>query len=246
MSRTVTTCVIIPTYNHCHCLKQLASDIGKLELTLFLVDDGSLPETRKVCENIAQSSPHVNLLRLDSNSGKGAAAQAGFEMAHNAGFSHAVLIDADGQHDVEEIPYFIEAVKRNPLALVMGNPVFGPEAPQIRVQGRKVTQFWVHLETLMGGLGDALFGFRCYPLKSVTALKQNFGRGMDFDPEIAVRLYWAGVPVINLNCKVSYDTTQESNFNMLSDNLKMIRLHTRLVIETLIRFPRILYRRLQG
>ena len=236
-------CVIIPTYNHSHCLDRLASEIGGLELPLFIVDDGSNLETKEACKAVLAKHSHVELLTFEENAGKGKASQKGFEAAYKAGFSHAILIDADGQHDVKEMPQFIKAATSRPEALVMGNPIFGPEAPSIRVQGRKVTQFWVHLETLMGGLGDALFGFRCYPLESVTNLAGNFGRGMDFDPEIAVRLYWAGVPILNLDCKVSYDTSQPSNFNMLGDNVKMIKLHTKLVIETLFTFPKVAYRR---
>ncbi|MDX2469858.1 MAG: glycosyltransferase family 2 protein [SAR324 cluster bacterium] len=236
-------CVVIPTYNHSHCLDRLATEIGGLKLPLFIVDDGSDEETKKTCQAVKAKHSHVQLLTLEQNAGKGNASQRGFELAYEAGFTHAILIDADGQHDVSEMPQFIEAAKANPKALVMGNPIFGPEAPQIRVQGRKVTQFWVHLETLKGGLGDALFGFRCYPLESVTNLSGNFGRGMDFDPEIAVRLYWAGVPIVNLDCKVSYDTTQPSNFDMVGDNLKMIQLHTKLVIETILKFPKVAIRR---
>lgn len=246
MNAPIKFSVVIPTYNHSHCLDRLAQEIDSLGLPLFLVDDGSDEETESVCQRLAESKYHVQLLRLKNNSGKGAAAHEGFTKAYEAGYSHAILLDADGQHDVGEIPRFIAASQKNPQALIMGNPIFGPEAPQLRVKGRKITQFWVHLETLMGGLGDALFGFRCYPLGPVTALKGRFGRGMDFDPEIAVRLYWAGTDIVNLDCNVSYDTTQPSNFNMLYDNLKMIKLHTGLVIETIFKFPKVLYRRLRG
>jgi glycosyltransferase involved in cell wall biosynthesis len=246
MPEPVSFSVIIPTYNHSHYLKHLAVKIGALGLPLFLIDDGSTSETEKVCQEVAKSLDHVELLRLEQNRGKGAAAYQGFSLAHQTGYSHAILIDADGQHNVEEIPRFIKIAKKNPRALIMGNPVFGSEAPQLRVQGRKITQFWVQLETLRGGLGDALFGFRCYPLKPVMALKANFGQGMDFDPEIAVRLCWAGTPIENLDCQVTYNTTQPSNFDMFYDNLKMIKLHTKLLFEAVLRSPQLLHRKWSG
>ena len=65
---------------------------------------------------------------------------------------------------------------------------------------------------------------------------------MDFDPEIAVRLVWAGVPVRNVATRVRYYADGISHFALLADNARISWLHTRLVAGMLPRLPRLLAR----
>jgi hypothetical protein len=131
------------------------------------------------------------------------------------------------------------ASQANPAALVLGRPVFGPEVPLERLHGRKLSVGLARLEILGSGIDDPLFGFRVYP---AAALKRALdstraARGFDFDPEVAVRMVWSGVPTVNLAAPCRYLAKSEggvSHFHYLRDNLKLIWLHTRLLSQLLI------------
>ena len=126
-----------------------------------------------------------------------------------------------------------------PEALVLGRPVFGPEVPLERLHGRKLSVGLARLEILGAGIDDPLFGFRVYPaapLQRALASTRR-ARGFDFDPEVAVRMFWAGVPTVNLPAPCRYFSKGEggvSHFNYLRDNLKLIWLHTRLLTQLLL------------
>ncbi len=79
--------------------------------------------------------------------------------------------------------------------MLLGEPVFGPDAPAERVKGRRVGNWWTNLATLWGGLHDSLFGFRVYPIRESVEILESIrtARRFDFDTELAVRLYWRGV-----------------------------------------------------
>src|SRR5690606_22867497 len=142
----------------------------------------------------------LRVLRRDTNGGKGAAALTSAQAARKAGFTHALILDADGQHPASHIAEFMQVSLERPAALILGPPIFGPESPLERLQGRKLSVGLVHFETLDHAIADPLFGFRVYPLTPlINALTgTRYARGFDFDPEIAVRMVWAGVPTINL------------------------------------------------
>ena len=128
-------------------------------------------------------------------------------------------------------------------AVVLGRPVFGPEAPSVRLQGRKLSVGLVRFEIFGSGIDDPLFGFRVYPLDPLRRVLQatSGARHYDFDPEVAVRLVWNGVPTVNLpaNCRyLSHKEGGRSHFHYLRDNARMVWLHTRLIAELLLwRWP---------
>jgi hypothetical protein len=155
----------------------------------------------------------------------------GFEKARSLGFTHALQMDADGQHAAEDIPRFLEASRRAPDAVILGDPIFDSSVPKGRLHGRKISVFWCMVETLGRKIKDPLCGYRVYPLAQCAQLGP-VGARMDFDPEIAVRLVWAKVPVLNLPTKVRYLRAEDggvSHFDMLRDNVRISWMHTRLV-----------------
>jgi len=158
-------------------------------------------------------------------------------LAQELGFTHAVQIDADGQHDDRQITEFLLAARRQPGALILGEPIFDETAPSIRVRGRRISRFWTDVETGGRVINDPLCGFRVYPLEAVGRLG-SIGNWMDFDAEIAVRLVWQGCRVVNIPTKVRYLTAEEggvSHFRMVRDNLHISWSHTRLCAEALLR-----------
>jgi glycosyltransferase involved in cell wall biosynthesis len=239
-------CVVVPFYNHERAISAVVERIVATELHCFLVDDGSAAHCQPVLAALAvQHKEVLTLLRLPANAGKGAATAAGFAAALAAGYSHAVQVDADGQHAVEDVPRFLAAAHEHPDAVIAGEAVFGADVPKSRLYGRYLTHAMVWLNTLSFGIRDSMCGFRLYPLAPALAAwgAMRAGRRMDFDSEILVRLHWAGVPVVNLPTAVRYPEDGVSHFDLWRDNLRISAMHTRLLLGMLRRLPKLLARK---
>lgn len=238
-------CVLIAIYDHASTIEAVVDSLATLGLPTLVVDDGSDGATQGAIERARSRHAFVQVLRLPRNQGRGAALQAGYREAARRGFTHALQLDADAQHDVADAPHFLSAAARSPRAVVLGARSFDPDAPRSRRWGRWVSIIWVWIETCSVAVRDPLCGYRCMPLDATRAVLDRVacGKHMEFDPEIVVRLIWAGVPVINVPTHVRYYPGGISHFDMLRDNLRMIRTHARLVLGLLPRLPRLLARR---
>lgn len=208
--------------------------------------DGSAEALAELAEEVGDES-QLRVMILPENGGKGGAVLHALREAEKAGFTNALTMDADGQHPAEAIEKFMAASIEEPEAMVLGVPIFDESAPALRVNGRKVSNFWANLETLWGGVRDSLFGFRIYP---VTPLKEvmeanRWSRRFDFDPEVAVRLFWRGVKPINIETPVRYFSEEEgvSQFRYLRDNALLSWMHTRLMFGFALRLPKLLWRK---
>ena len=246
---SATHLVLIPSYNPGPRVQDTVAAARAQWNPVWVVVDGSTDGSAALLQAMAAQDPGLRVLVLPENRGKGAAVLAGVEQAAREGFTHALTMDSDGQHPAQLIPDFMGASQARPRAMVLGVPVFGAEAPRIRVLGRKVSNSWANLETLGAGIGDSLYGFRVYPIAPLARVMhgQHFMRRFDFDPEAAVRLAWAGVPPVNLPAPVRYFTPEEggvSHFNYLRDNTLLTWMHTRLFLGFLARLPVLLWRRL--
>jgi len=217
---------------------------------VWVVADGSTDGSAEALQKIAENTPHLRVIVLPHNQGKGAAIMEGLRQAANAGFTHVLTMDADGQHPIQLILHFMQTSMQHPDAMILGKPVFDDSAPQLRVQGRKISNAWANLETLWMGIGDSLYGFRVYPIAPLLIImqKHRFMRRFDFDIEAVVRLCWAKVRPINLDAPVKYLNAQEggvSHFNYWRDNALLTWMHTRLFIAFLFRLPLLLWRKYQ-
>jgi glycosyltransferase involved in cell wall biosynthesis len=241
-------CLLIPCYNHGRQIGQTLSALAGYGLSCLLVDDGSEASTAAELERLAAQHNWVQLIRLPRNQGKGVAVAAGLTAAKRQGFSHALQIDADGQHDTRDISKLLAAAEVEPDALISGQPSFGSDMPRSRRYGRHITHFWVWIETLSLDIRDSMCGFRVYPVAaSVAVLRgQRIGRRMDFDTDIMVRLYWSGTPVRFVPTHVIYPADGESRFAPFMDNVRISWMHTRLVCGMLLRLPKLLSRRWAG
>lgn len=241
-------CAIIPVYNHPDTVQSVVQAVRAHDLTVVLVDDGSSAECAAVLDRLAAADPEVRLLRLPANRGKGAAVLSGARAALADGFTHALQVDADGQHDTGAIPEALELARRHPRALVAGVPVFDANIPRSRRYGRWFTHIFVWLNTWSLSVRDALCGFRVYPLPQTVALaeRHRIGERMDFDIDIAVRLVWENLPVRSVPVAVRYPADGVSHFDLWRDNLRIARTHARLLLGMLMRAPLLLSRRLTG
>lgn len=241
--------VLIPSYNPGPKVLETVRAARAQWTPVWVVVDGSTDGTDAQLEALAAADPGLRVIVLPENRGKGAAVLEGISEAAAAGFTHALTMDSDGQHPAELIPAFMAASAADPGAMVLGKPVFGPEAPALRVNGRKVSNAWANLETLGMGIGDSLYGFRVYPIVPLARImrENRFMRRFDFDPEAVVRLAWAGVRPINLDAPVRYLSAEEggvSHFKYLRDNVLLTWMHTRLFTGFVLRLPLLVWRRL--
>jgi glycosyltransferase involved in cell wall biosynthesis len=237
--------VVIPVYNHEHAVSAVVASVKAHGLPMLLVDDGSDAACAAVLEALAKQ-PGVALFKRDRNGGKGAAVMSGLTEAKRLGFTHAMQIDADGQHALGDLPRFLEQARAHPDALITGTPQYDASVPKGRLYGRYLTHIWVWINTLSLAIKDSMCGFRVYPLeRTLKAIVPSIGKRMDFDPEIAVRLVWGGAQVINLPTQVTYPTDGVSHFDVLWDNVRISGMHTRLFFGMLLRLPRLLWRKLK-
>jgi glycosyltransferase involved in cell wall biosynthesis len=241
--------VLIPSYNAGAKALETARAALAQWASVWVVFDGSTDGSEIALIELAKTTPQLTVLLLPKNQGKGAAVLHGIELAHAQGYTHALTMDSDGQHPVHLIADFMQRSIANPNAMILGKPEFDASAPNLRVQGRKVSNTWTNLETLWAGVGDSLFGFRVYPIEPLIKVMQSqrWMRRFDFDTEAVVRLCWLGVKPINVSAPVIYLSAAQggvSHFNYWRDNKLLTWMHTRLCIGFLVRLPILVCRRL--
>lgn len=237
-------CAVVPVFDHERAIAGTVAGLRNLGLPVILVDDGSGPACAAELDRLASEDPQLSLVRLPVNQGKGGAVMAGLAAAAEAGFTHALQIDADGQHDPSDVPRFVATALADPGAMVCGQPVFDATIPRHRLVLRYLTHVMVWLNTLSLDIRDSMCGLRVYPVGVVLPIltAEPPGRRMDFDIETLVRLHWHGVPMHWLPTRVSYPTDGVSHFRLVRDNGLITLMHLRLFAGMLRRLPRLLAR----
>ena len=240
--------VLIPSYNTGDQVHLTVAAALAQWQPVWVVVDGSDDGSAESLQAMAVDHPALRVMVLPRNAGKGAAVLHGLQQAAAAGFTHALTMDADGQHPAALIPDFMRQSQARPEAMILGRPVFDASAPLLRVRGRRVSNAWTNLETWGAGVADSLYGFRVYPIAPLVAVmqRQRWMRRFDFDTEAVVRLAWRGVKPINVDAPVKYLTAEEggvSHFRYGRDNLLLTWMHTRLMIEFVLRLPALIWRR---
>ena len=237
--------VLIPSYNTGLKVVETVREARRYWQPVWVVVDGSTDDSRSALEAVAAEDPAVKVLVLPHNQGKGAAVLHGLREAAAAGYSHVLTMDADGQHPAARIPEFMAMSCVHPQAVIFGLPVFDASAPALRLHGRKLSNGLANLQTLWHGIGDALCGFRVYPIAPLRDImeRRRWMRHFDFDPEAAVRLCWRGLRPIRLAAPVKYFSVAEggvSHFNYLRDNTLLTWMNLRLLCEFVVRLPLLL------
>jgi glycosyltransferase involved in cell wall biosynthesis len=232
--------VIVPSFNSGALLARTVLAILQYWKPVWVVLDGSTDSSVAEARELERRCSGLRLFLLEQNRGKGGAALVAMRAALEAGYSHALLVDADGQHPADHVVRFIQISMDHPGAMILGVPIFGPDAPPERVKGRRVGNWFANLETLWGGVRDSLFGFRAYPLVPAVWIMESIktARRFDFDTELVVRLFWAGVRPINLPVPVHYPPRAAggvTHFKYLRDNLLLAGTHARLCLLMLTR-----------
>ncbi len=237
-------CAIVPVFNHHQKIAAVLVRLNEFILPCIVIDDGSDEPCAQALADLATNHSWIHLVRLAQNSGKGAAVCEGLKIAQNLGYSHALQVDADGQHDLNDVPLFLTQAQQTPNAVISGWRSYDAMPPSRR-SGRKLTDFWVNINTLSTQVKDSMCGYRLYPLQATMKLlaHKKIGARMDFDTDIMVRLYWQGLDVKNIPTKILYQDDIPSHFDILKDNVRISWMHTRLFFGMLLRIPTLLTRR---
>jgi glycosyltransferase involved in cell wall biosynthesis len=238
----VLICFVIPHYDHLEQFQRILPKLVEQGLPLVVVDDASPKQSfEQLAIMLEETAPQSILVRHSENQGKGGAVMTGLKTAREAGFTHALQIDADGQHDISSVKNLVAQAEAFPESMICGKPVFDQSVSKLRFYSRYITLYLVWLETLSTEIQDALCGLRLYPLNdSMISVKNAVsGKRMAFDPEILVRAVWAGIPLNYVPVKIAYPEDGKSHFRYLRDNLQIAWMHTRLIAGMLIRIPRL-------
>ena len=241
--------VLIPSYNPGDKALETVRAARAQWNPVWVIVDGSTDGSAEKLSAMARGDPGLQVLVREHNGGKGAAILDGLIAARREGFTHALTMDADGQHPAGRIRSFMSASSGAPEAMILGDPVFDASAPRIRLRGRRIANWCTNLETLWAGVHDTLFGFRVYPIAALIEVMRHsrWMRRFDFDAEAVVRLTWRGTPLVNLPAPVRYFTAEEggvSHFNYWRDNVLLTSMYLRLLGGFVIRLPMLIARRL--
>lgn len=241
------TCIVIPHYDHVVQFEKMLPLLADIGIALIVVDDASPEESFEKLQQLLDRQPlEFTLVRHELNIGKGAAVSTALRIAQDAGFTHVLQIDADGQHDTGAIDAMLEAARQYPEHIISGEPVFAEDISRLRFFSRYITLAFCWLESLSTEIRDAMCGFRLYPVDTVIDILDNSNPGlrMTFDPEILVRALWHGVHLHFVPVNVRYPESGRSHFRYFRDNIEISWMHTRLITGMLLRLPALLYRKL--
>jgi glycosyltransferase involved in cell wall biosynthesis len=222
-------CVVIPVFNHELTVGRVVRGAGEY-FPVMVVNDGSTDATG----GILAAESCLTVVTLPQNQGKGAALRAGFAEAERRGFTHAVTLDADGQHAPGEVPLLAAATRCQPDALIVGVRDLAKEnAPRARRISNQLSNFWFTFQTGIP-LPDTQCGFRSYPLRPVNRMRVRSQR-YAFELEVLVRAAWSGMPVTAQPVSADYasPTSRLSHFHPCRDLVRISLLHLRLSLQTL-------------
>ncbi len=213
-------CAIIPTHDHVTALDTILSRLDEQSLPVIVIDDGSAVENGERIAAICARHAEADCQRHAFNGGKGFAVMCGLARAKERGFTHAIQIDADGQHDLQYLGALLGKARTNPDAIVTGVPQYDTSLPFMRRIWRPFTNFWVHVNTLSLSIPDAMCGFRVYPFLHA----QTCSGGCAW-PAHGFRYRGSGqgilgaIPIEHVPVRVTYPIGNFSNFDLFRDSL---------------------------
>ena len=229
-STTIRPVAVIPTYNNAGTILSVISETKKLIQDIIIINDGSTDDTKTILQSPGPSSGKITVINFDRNSGKGSALRAGFRRASELGFTHAITLDADGQHDPADIPAFLGRIAAEPETLWIGDRVLvkePTEEPARSAAGRKFGAFWYKFITGID-IRDTQCGFRAYPLSAARALKCA-GERYEFEQEVLVKAAWSGIPVKPVQVHLFYAAKggEVSHFRPVRDFLRIFKVNSK-------------------
>lgn len=225
-------CVIIPTYNNGGTIARVVDEVWPHCHDIIVVDDGCTDNTREALQACAHS---VSMVSYAPNRGKGHALQAGFRRAMAMGYTHAITIDADGQHFASDIPALVAQMHKHPDAIVVGNRNLNEaNMPRGNTFANKFSNFWFRLQTGVN-LADTQSGYRLYPLMRLHGLGLITSR-YEAELELLVLAAWHGTSIVSVPVRVYYPPAAErvTHFRPIYDFARISLLNVILCIGALV------------
>ena len=216
-------CIIIPVYNSENLIADVLKSVLQHAENVIVVNDGSTDGTLFVLKKFHE----ITLISYTKNRGKGYALQCGFRKAAEMGFTHAVTMDADGQHLATDIAILVQAAEKQPDAIIVGARKFNnPNMPQGSIFANNFSNFWFMVQTGKR-LPDTQTGFRVYPLQKIGKMRL-FTNRYEAELEMLVRSAWRNIPIISQPIDVYYPPINErlSHFRAGKDFFRISVLNT--------------------
>ncbi len=237
-------CIIIPVYNSEKHVIDVIKSVLRCTDVLIVVNDGSTDHTLEQIRN--QKFENIELLHYTKNKGKGYALQQGFKKALELGCTHAISMDADGQHLADDIADLKKKAIDNSQSLIIGSRRFdNPNMPQENRFANKFSNFWFMLQTGRK-LPDTQTGFRVYPLLEMGKMRLCTNR-YEAELELLVRCAWRNIELIPQPINVYYPPLSEriSHFRASRDFLRISILNTILCfVAVFYGYPSLIFRKL--
>ncbi|MDR1331496.1 MAG: glycosyltransferase [Tannerella sp.] len=217
-------CVVIPTYNNERFLSGVLDTVLQYAPSVIVVNDGSTDGTE---ETLARYRTRVEVVSYSPNRGKGHALRRGFDRAEELGFTYALTMDSDGQHDARDIPKFADALRAHPDSMVIGCRNLKQEnMPGKNTFANRFSNFWFAVETGIR-LPDTQTGFRLYPLSRMKGLRP-FSSRYDAELELLIRSAWRNIPLHPIHVCVKYlpEGERVTHFRSGVDFMRISIVHT--------------------
>lgn len=237
-------CVVVPTYNNAATVGDVIRRIADITTDIVVVVDGCTDDTRERLAELSDIS--LQVVDYPENRGKGHALLAGFKHAINRGYEYAITIDSDGQHNPQDITLFVEAMHRQPDALIVGARNLEAEnMPGGNTFANRFSNFWFMVQTWRN-LPDTQTGFRLYPLRLLSGMWLVTSR-YEAELELLVLAAWSGEQIVSVPVHVYYPPQGErvSHFRPVADFARISLLNTVLCFLAVVYgWPRMLWHRI--
>lgn len=211
MNAELRICAGIPAYDAGDTVGDVVRRTLQHLPVVLVVDDGSRDGTAD-----AARSAGADVISLPENRGKGNALRILLREAARRGFTAILTLDADGQHDPDEIPRFLEEHRRDPDAIISGSRMGQPERiPPHRLGAMMVARFFVSLAANRF-LEDTQCGFRLYPSDLLARIDLRRDRYVT-ESELLIKVGDSGGRIRTIPIRTIYSTEMESHFRGVRD-----------------------------
>jgi glycosyltransferase involved in cell wall biosynthesis len=211
MNRDAPIAAIIAAYNARGTVEGVVRGVLRHLKTAIVVDDGSTDGTADAAREAG-----ADVIVLQENHGKGNALRVLFTEARRRGFSAVLALDADGQHDPDDIPAFLQAHRAHPGAIIAGSRMGAhDQIPGHRRNSMLVARFFISLAANKF-IEDTQCGFRVYPLSvigSMALLKERYVT----ETELLIKAGDSAAEIRCLPIKALYPPGHSTHFRSVPD-----------------------------
>jgi glycosyltransferase involved in cell wall biosynthesis len=199
--KSINISVVIPVFNEAERIGKVIRNIGKYNLEMVVVDDGSTDNTIEIILKSEIRNPKLKVLRHKVNLGKGAAMKTGAEFAFKEGADAVVFMDSDGQHDPLDLKKFISELEKG-NSFVIGSRNLSYGVPLIRYLGNKFASLLVAF-LFHSYVSDLLCGFRAMTKDTYKRIIWD-SAGYAVETEMIVNAAKKGVNITEIQIKTVY------------------------------------------